>query len=526
MREGAGPHEEVAAPGPPRVRAYVVAVGSVTLAGLFTAVLWPLLQPSGVPLFFAAVAVSSWHGGLGPGLLATALAALVSDWFFAPPFYQLNAGTLVRVAAFVAVALLTASLYQRARRAQAHAEILARARQWLLRDEQAARAAAEAASRAKDEFLATLSHELRTPLNALVGWTWWLRRGDLEPARRERALETIDRNAKAVAQLIEDLLDVSRIITGKVRLAVRPLDLTTVVDNAVAAVQPAATAKHIDLAVAMAPVGAVRGDPDRLQQVVWNLLSNAIKFTPEKGAVHVRVEGNGDAARIVVRDTGPGIGAAMLPYVFDRFTQGGQGRTSGGLGLGLAIARHIVELHGGHIRAESEGEGRGATFTVSLRLAGADDVGESAHEATAPSVEPIDASRLDGVRVLVVDDDAAAREWCALTLGRFGARVTAVPSAGAAVAALTREEPDVLVSDLRLSDGEEDGYALIRRVRARERDRARPLPAVALTAFPRVEDRARALEAGYHVHVPKPVEPTELVGVIAGLTGRPNGSPA
>jgi signal transduction histidine kinase/CheY-like chemotaxis protein len=523
MREGPGPHEEVAAPGPPRVRAYVVAVGSVTLAGLFTTLLWPALQPAGAPLFFAAVAVSSWHGGLGPGLLATALAALASDWFFVPPFYALNAGTLVRMAAFVAVALLTASLYERARRAQAHAETLARARQWLLRDEQSARAAAEAASRAKDEFLATLSHELRTPLNALVGWTWWLRRGDLDPARRERALETIDRNAKAVAQLIEDLLDVSRIITGKVRLAVRPLDLTTVVDNAVAAVQPAATAKHIDLAVAMARVGPVHGDPDRLQQVVWNLLSNAIKFTPEKGSVHVRVESDVDVARIVVRDTGAGISAAMLPYVFDHFTHGGQGRTSGGLGLGLAIARHIVELHGGHISAESEGEGRGAAFTVSLRLAGP---GDTEAEQLVPAVEPIQPSRLEGVRVLVVDDDPAALEWCALTLGRFGAHVTTVASARAADAALAREEPDVLVSDLRLSDGEEDGYALIRRVRARDRDRARPLPAVALTAFPRVEDRARALEAGYHVHVPKPVEPTELVGVIAGLTGRPSGSPA
>ena len=516
MSDGGATRKE-AAGAASRARAHVVALGAVTLAGLFTAMLWPLLQPVGTPLFFAAVAVSSWHGGLGPGLLATVLAALVSDWFFVPPYYTLNAGTLVRMAAFVCVALLTASLYQRARRERLHAEELARAREWLLRDEQAARAAAETASRAKDEFLATLSHELRTPLNALVGWTWWLKRGDLEPERREKALDTIDRNAKAVAQLIEDLLDVSRIITGKIRLGIRPLDLAAVIDAAAAAVQPAATAKNIELAVAVAPVGPLRGDPDRLQQVVWNLLSNAIKFTPDKGAVHVRVDRSADAARIVVRDTGHGIGADVLPHVFDRFMQGSAGRKSGGLGLGLAIARHIVELHGGRIEAASDGEGQGAAFTVWLPIAGAEP------SAAAPERPPAlreGIARLDGLRVLVVDDDASAREWSALTLGHFGARVTTVASAREALDTLAREEPDVLVSDLRLGHGEDDGYALIRRVRERDRERARRLPAIALTAYPRVEDRARALEAGYSVHVPKPAEPAELVAVIATLAGR------
>ena len=511
MSVAAGARGAIATDDAPALRSYVIALAAVTVAGVFTAILWPLLQPVGTPLFFAAVVVSSWHGGLGPGLLATVPAALVADWFFVPPYHELNAGTLVRMAAFVLVALLTASLYHRAGRARQDAEALAQARERLLREEQAARAAAETASRAKDEFLATLSHELRTPLNALVGWTWWLKRGDLGPERRERALETLDRNAKAVAQLIEDLLDVSRIITGKSRLAVRALDLPAVVDAAVAAVLPAAAAKHIELRVSMMRLGPMRGDPDRLQQVVWNLLSNAIKFTPDKGTVTVRVAREPEAATIVVSDTGQGIEPDGLPQIFERFAQGGGGRRSGGLGLGLSIARHIVELHGGTIAAHSEGAGRGAAFTVTLPLAG---VAEAADAPGGEAERP--AARIDGLRVLVVDDDADAREWCALTLGRAGAVVTTVGSVSEAMAALAREEPEVLVSDLRLNG--EDGYTLIRAVRARERTRA--LPAVALTAFPRVEDRARALEAGYHVHVPKPVEPSELVSVIATLGGR------
>jgi signal transduction histidine kinase/ActR/RegA family two-component response regulator len=497
------------------VRPYAVALAAVAVAGVYTAILWPLLQPVGTPLFFAAVVVSSWYGGLGPGLTATGVSALIADWFFVPPFYELNAGTLVRVAAFVLVAVLTASLYERAHRAQRDAEALARAREWVLRDEQAARAAAETASRAKDEFLATLSHELRTPLNALVGWTWWLKRGDLGPERRERALETLDRNAKAVAQLIEDLLDVSRIITGKSRLSLRTLELPAVVDAAIASVLPAATAKHIELRVTMVALGAMRGDPDRLQQVVWNLLSNAIKFTPEKGVVTVTVERVAESAVVVVSDTGQGIPPDALPHVFDRFMQGAAARQIGGLGLGLSIARHIVELHGGRITADSEGEGRGATFTMTLPLAGVQDTAE-----TAPATPPAPVvARLDDLRVLVVDDDPSMREWCSLTLGSVGASVSTVGSVREALAALARAEPDVLVSDLRLAG--EDGYTLIREVRARDGERARPLPAIALTAYPRVEDRARALDAGYHVHVPKPVEPAELIAVIAALARPP-----
>jgi signal transduction histidine kinase/ActR/RegA family two-component response regulator len=499
-----------------RLPGYAVALGSVVAAGLLTGMLWPLIEPSSTPLFFAAVAISSWYGGRGPGLLATALAAVLTEWFFVPPLHVFTLGMVVRGVSFVVVALLVASLYQRARRAQEQAEALAGVRQALLRDEQAARSAAEAASRAKDEFLATLSHELRTPLNALVGWTWWLRRGDLDADRKTRALETIDRNAKTLAQLIEDLLDVSRIITGKVRLTVRPVDLAAVIDAAVAAVQPAASAKSIELAVTVDPgIGSVRGDAERLQQVLWNLLSNAIKFTADKGRVVVRLEPAAIGVSLVVRDTGQGIRREFLPYVFDRFTQGAGGaRLGSGLGLGLAIARHIVELHGGAIRAESDGEGMGATFRVALPLA---PPVTSAAEPEVPPAEPA-RSALQGLRVLVVDDEPAAREWCAVTLGQYGAHVIAAASVPEALDALRDEAPDVLVSDLRLP--REDGYDLIRQVRARDAERGARTPAVALTAYARVEDRSRALDAGYDAHVPKPVAVTELVMVVAGLAGR------
>jgi len=505
--------------GPGRVAGYAVAAGAVVGAALLTWALWPLIQPSGTPLFFAAVAISSWYGGLGPGLLATALAAVVTERFFVPPVHLFfTPGTAVRGVSFVVVALLVASLYERARRAQARAEALARSRETLLAAEKAAREAAETASRGKDEFLATLSHELRTPLNALVGWTWWLRRGDLDAERRVKALETIDRNVKAVAQLIEDLLDVSRIITGKIRLSMRTVELAPVIEAAVAAVQPAAAAKSIDIDLTLPPaVAPVCGDIDRLQQVVWNLLSNAIKFTPDKGRVSVRLDQGTGGVRIVVRDTGQGISPGVLPYVFDRFAQGDGGpRAGAGLGLGLAIARHVVELHGGEIRAESEGEGQGATFTVTLPRAAPDT-------PAAESAGAAGAAVLQGLRILVVDDEPSAREWCQLTLGHHGARVIAAASAGEALAALGREAVDVLVSDLRLPG--DDGYDLIRRVRELDAERGGRTPAVALTGYPRVEDRSRALDAGYDAHVPKPVAVTELVSVVALLAGRAAGEP-
>jgi signal transduction histidine kinase/ActR/RegA family two-component response regulator len=500
----------------PAWKGVAVAVAAVAVAWAITALLWPLVQPSSTPLFFAAVAVSSWYGGLRPGLLATGLAGAIVETLFFPPYYALSWGTAVRLVSFVVVAWLVASLYDRARRAQIQAERLATSRQALLVQEQAARAEAETASRAKDEFLATLSHELRTPLNALMGWVWWLRKGDLEPARAVRALETIDRNTKSLAQLIEDLLDVSRITTGKLRLDIRPTEMVPAIEAALEAIRPAADARRIDLDLALdGSIGIVQGDPDRLQQVMWNLLSNAVKFTPEGGRVQVRLERVPAGVRIQVRDTGRGIAPESLPYIFDRFHQGDNSAKGGhGLGLGLAIVRHLVELHGGTIRAESAGIGQGATFTLVLPMQAA------APPPPAVPVSPAGAGPrpLAGLAILIVEDSADDRDWLARTLGAFGALVVAASSVPDAVAALDRDRPDIVISDLRLPG--EDGYDLIRRIRSHDRTAGRQTPAIAITAYARVEDRTRALDAGYQMHVPKPVDPDELIAVVASLAGR------
>jgi signal transduction histidine kinase/ActR/RegA family two-component response regulator len=491
-----------------------VAVTTVLLATAVTLALRSYSHGAVTPLFFAAVVVTCWYGGLRPGLLATALAALVTEAVFFPPFLPLDPGSVIRVLSFVVVALLTASLYARGREARRDAEQLAEAREELLRQEQAARADAETAGRAKDEFLATLSHELRTPLNALVGWLWWLRKGDLDEARQARALETIERNTQALAQLIEDLLDVSRIITGKLRLKTRSVLPAALMEAAVEAIRPAANAKSIALVTTLDPeAGPVLADPDRLQQVMWNLLSNAIKFTPEKGRVVVTVGRRGTDVELQVADSGKGITAELLPYVFDRFRQSEVAvRAPLGLGLGLSIVRHLVEVHGGRIRATSPGEGLGATFTLTLPV--------YVETAAAPVVIAADEPRMDGLTILVVEDDPDARAWLVHTLERWGARVGTASSGREALDAVTRERLDVLISDIRLPDT--DGYELIRKIRDIEGALGRYTPAVALTAYPRVEDRARALQAGYQMHVPKPVAPDDLASVIATLTNRNN----
>ena len=500
------------------LRAYAVAVAAVAGATGVALTLRPVLQGAVSPLFFAAVVVACWYGGRSPGLFATALSLVITKAVFFPPFFALDAGSLVRAGAFAVVALLTASLYSRAQDARERAEALARAREELLREEQAARADAETAGRAKDEFLASLSHELRTPLNALMGWIWWLRRGGLDEDKEERALVTIERNTHALAQLIEDLLDVSRIITGKLRLAVRQVPPAPLVAAAVEAVRPAAAAKSIALAVDVdETAGPVLADPDRLQQILWNLLSNAIKFTPDKGRVEVTLHRDGTDVVIRVRDTGQGISAAVLPHVFERFRQADARRPITGLGLGLSIVRHLVGVHGWRISAESPGEGQGATFTVTLPLR-AEAIADTAAPEGAPRAR---GPRLDDVRVLVVDDDADARLWLKDSLESLGAIVLIATSAQEAFETFERERPDVLVSDIRLPDA--DGYALLRRVRAADAARGRHTPAVALTAYPRVEDRARALEAGFQMHVPKPVAPDDIASVIATLAGRGEG---
>jgi PAS domain S-box-containing protein len=391
----------------------------------------------------------------------------------------------------------------------------------LLLREQAARAEAQAATRAKDEFLAVLSHELRTPLQSMLGWTQMLRAPGVDMRRVQKGLETIERNVKLQAQLIEDLLDVSRIVAGKLRVAHERVDLANVVASAIASAKVAADAKHIRVDATLAPLGGdVLGDPDRLQQVVSNLLANAVKFTPNGGSIRVALSREGTEARIVVKDTGRGISAELLPYVFDRFRQAESTtvRSHGGLGLGLTIVRHLVELHGGTVKAESPGEGRGATFTVTLPLAGGEpqaSAGERTKPAPNGSKGPV---VLEGVRVLVVDDDPDACEVLEMALHESGADVHAVHSARAALEAIASFRPHVLMSDIGMP--EEDGFALIRQVRAREAVEGGHVPAIALTAFASQADREQALALGFEAHLAKPASPRDIVRTVARLVGR------
>jgi len=395
-------------------------------------------------------------------------------------------------------------------RLAAHAATALRNAQ-LYAGEQRARAEAEALNRLKDEFLATLSHELRTPLNAMLGWVSMLKTGALDPATTARGLDTIERNTRLQAQLIEDLLDVSRIVAGKLHLDVRPLELGEVIRAAVDAVRPAATAKDLRLDIVVeAPPIPVSGDPGRLQQVVWNLLSNAVKFTPAGGDVSVHVRRRGGRAVIEVRDTGPGIGSEFLPHVFDRFRQADASTTRryGGLGLGLTIVRELVEVHGGTVRAESPGEGRGSTFVVELPLIQAP---RDAPRSNAPLLAPV--SLLRGVKVLVVDDDPDTREVLEMGLERQEAEVLTAGSVEEALSVLGRDLPDVLVTDIAMPG--EDGYALLRRMRTSDRVELRRLPAVALTAHARGEDRARAKAEGFEAYEPKPVDPVGFAETVA-----------
>jgi PAS domain S-box-containing protein len=401
----------------------------------------------------------------------------------------------------------------------------------LLAAERRARGEAEAANRAKDEFLAVLSHELRTPLNAVYGWARMLRAGQVPAEATERGLEAIVRNANAQVQLIDDLLDISRVITGKMRLDVRSVDLRTVIEAALDSVRPAAVAKDIRVQTVLDPrAGPITGDPDRLQQVVWNLLMNAVKFTPRGGRVQVHLQRVNSHVEIVVSDTGLGMSADVLPFIFDRFRQGDSSstRVHTGLGLGLALVKHLVELHGGDVTAQSPGQGKGATFIVTLPLTIAEiSAGPAPREhPTAASLElPTLVTRLDGVRVLVVDDDRDALDLASAILSQAGAVVKTCSSASEALQAFPQWRPDVLVSDIEMPG--EDGYALIRKIRARESERTGKTPAVALTAYGRVQDRMLALTAGFNMHVPKPVDPGELTTIIASLAARapqPSGS--
>jgi signal transduction histidine kinase/ActR/RegA family two-component response regulator len=447
---------------------------------------------------------------------------LLGNMFFGHPeagaFNERTERIVVGIAAQAAVAIDNIRLYEAAQRA-------AEERKVLLESEREARAEAERTSQMKDEFLATLSHELRTPLSAILGWAQVLRRGGRGEPDLQRGLSTIERNARAQAQLIEDLLDMSRITSGKVLLDMQVLAPAPVIDAAVETVRPAADAKGIRIEKHYdSGAGMVAGDAARLQQVIWNLLTNAIKFTPQGGQVDIELARRGGQVAITVRDTGAGIRPEFITHVFERFRQADASTTRrhGGLGLGLAIVKHLVEQHGGTVRAESAGEGQGASFTIELPAARAQPQAGRAERlraglAPAPRTTELTLRDLSGVQVLVVDDDRDARELIGRILADCQAGVRLAASAREAFQALRDAPPDLLISDLGMP--EVDGFELLSWVRALDREHGGRVPAIALTAFARSEDRLRALEAGFSAHISKPVEPSELVAAVAALVG-------
>ncbi|RCJ17368.1 hypothetical protein A6770_34140 [Nostoc minutum NIES-26] len=634
-----------------RLAPYTLAFLTVTISLLLSVLLRPLLTPTMFMLFFTAVAVSAWYGGMEAGLLATALSTVALDYFFIEPlftFYVYRIDSIVHLCVFLLVVILMSwfnrqlrSIKQRLDTKEqqlqvseakfkrlvdsniigvivanvngeivkandaflklvgyTQEELLKRQVRWqnitspeylevneqsiaelrntgvfqpleteyihkngscvsvlmggallqesedsqeeiisfcldlterkqakkerekLLACEQAARAEAEAANRMKDEFLATLSHELRTPLNAMLGWTQLLKRRKFDETTNTQALEIIDRNTQSLAQLIEDVLDVSQIIRGKLCLNTYPVNFAQVVSAAIDTVRLAAEAREIRIECRFSPlVGVVMGDANRLQQVVWNLLTNAIKFTPNGGRVTVQLEQINSNIQLQVSDTGRGIAPEFLPYVFERFRQGDNSitRSHKGLGLGLALVRHLVELHGGTVCTASPGIEQGATFIVNLPL----KVTAVDTSQLSPLIGDEDCERylptLNGLRVLVVDDEPDALQLLTTILGQYGAQVMAVASALEALVALQQFHPDILVSDIGMP--QEDGYTLIRKLRALSQEEGGRIPAIALTAYAKAEDRTQALMAGFQLHVPKPVNPTELVTVVANLTG-------
>jgi PAS domain S-box-containing protein len=442
--------------------------------------------------------------------------------FFGHPdkggFTQRAARIIEGIAAQAAIAMDNARLFESAQKARGEAERAAAENERLFQQ-------AQESSQLKEEFLATISHELRNPLNAILGWSRMLRADQVPEVSIPKALDTIERNAQAQAQLIDDLLDVSRIMTGKLRMDVRPADPNLFIEAAMEAVQPAAEAKGIRLQrILDTGMISVPGDPIRLQQVIWNLLSNAIKFTTRGGRVQVRLERVNSHVEIIVSDTGQGIEPAFLPHVFDRFRQADQRTTRqhGGMGLGLAIVKNLVELHGGSVGAASPGTGQGATFTVRLPVVAVyqmDTEGSRVHPAARDLLPNAGcADRLDGTTILVVDDEPDTRELLKAGLENCGARVTVASSAAEAFDALERQIPDIIISDIGMPH--EDGYDLIRRLRSMPAEKGGNVPAIALTAYARVEDRLRALRSGYQMHVPKPVELAELVAVADSLVKR------
>jgi PAS domain S-box-containing protein len=504
------------------------------------AVLGPILG-GGPPVRCDDVLTNLRYGSIGPDSSApdehlhvrSYLAApvrsrsgeVIGGLFFGHPqtgaFTERSERLIVGVASQAGIAIDNARLYEAAQQA-------AEERKSLLESERAARSAAERMSDVKDEFLATLSHELRTPLNAILGWAQVLRTGPRDQTDYLKGLETIERNARMQTQLIEDLLDMSRITSGKLRLDMQTLQPLGFIEAAVETVSPAAAAKGMTLERALdAAAGPISGDPARLQQVVWNLLSNAIKFTPREGRVRIRLARVGAHVEIGVSDTGAGIRPEFIPHLFERFRQGDASTTRkyGGLGLGLSIVKSLVELHGGTVAVESPGEDQGTTVTVRLPLAaphrsaaGGGDLAPNSARAGEPAL----ATELAGLKVLVVDDQIDARDLIQRVLEDCAAEVITAGSVHDALVLVEAHRPDVLISDIGMPDV--DGFELLRRVRALGPERGGRVPAIALTAFARSEDRTRALRAGFLVHVSKPLDPSELVATVASVAGRVGGA--
>jgi len=501
---------------------YGVAVGSVLLAVILRALFDPFLGDR-VPLiiFTLCVGISAYWGGLGPGLVTTALGGLLGTYLF---IEIRTPADFARIGLYLInglmISFLSEALHGARRRAESVMIEKERESAARLRIEEERIREARQASRLKDEFLSIVSHELRTPLNAIVGWLHLLKSGRLNEADKDRAIETIDRNVKLQTKLIEDMLDASRIITGKLRIERQPLKLAQALQSAVESIRTTAEAKLISISIELEPDGReILGDEGRIQQVLWHLLFNSIKFTPRGGRVEIHLESRDECAQIRVRDTGIGIRPDFLPYVFDQFRQADSSitRAYGGMGLGLTIVRYLVELHGGTIMAESEGQNCGSTFTVALPY------NQKENASPAPAGSHVNGGSqddtLDGIRILLVDDEPDTLEIISLLLAKRGAEVRPASSVAEAMKILTLWNPDALVADIGMPG--EDGYSFISRVRALQTEHNSRVPALALTAYADAEDRDRALAAGFQQHLSKPVEPDELASTIAELVGRP-----
>jgi signal transduction histidine kinase/CheY-like chemotaxis protein len=496
-----------AQPAPLRFAVALASVGAVFVVDYFFG---PLIDDgSHFLLLGTAVMASAWFAGTGPALAATVAGALVGAWE-GPSSLENVRATQAHLALFVIQGLLLTALVSELRRARRDAEYEASVALEARRD-------SEAAGRMKDEFLATISHELRTPLNSVLGWLHLLRTGKLDPPTSKRGFESVERNVRLQAQLTSDLLDVSRVLTGQLRLDIRPVSLADVARQALVTTASAARAKGVGVTSSIPESEVpVLGDSTRLRQIVWHLLANAVKFTPVGGAVGLTVEESTNEIVLKVSDSGPGIDAAFLPRIFERFTQEDPSptRTAGGLGVGLSLVRDLVELHGGEIRARNTGGGRGAEFTARFPRPPSDIVEPApVHGELHDSSPP-----LDGLRVLVLDQDADGRDLLRTVLQERGAQVRTAATVADALESLEAWRPDVLVSDC--ATPEHDSYALVGKVPSLETDRGGRIPAAALTAFARTDERVRRMLEAFQCDLPKPVEPATLTAEIARLTGR------